>query len=240
MKHNPKLVKGISVVFVLSCISASISMFVHAESAAEPQVKAPDGYVKQDSQMTGENSVTHTYSKPSPQKAVAQQTPGQTFARYIDALPQDRRSEGIQYRELLENKQNAEMTLKILQMQVAQEEAKLKFAEAHKKLSGDDKVTTVQIPQIPNPNALATVSAPQKRVVETMTEGEIDRELQSISVDGVYKVQNQWLASVRLPDNRKVTVPSKGSVGSDIYVHVDAEKVIFRKNNSSHTVYMVN
>ncbi len=90
---------------------ASIGAYIYvtfSSSSDDKSPRVPDGYYKTSSKEN-ENEIVHKFEKTPPKKVKPVQTSEQTFARYLDALPEAEKIVGVEFKSLFKSRQNAQL-----------------------------------------------------------------------------------------------------------------------------------
>lgn len=190
--------QAIIAIAVIAVIALVVGYVYPQSEQKRPNYSIPDGFVKGESKVK-ENEIIHEFSKPAPDKQIPKQSHEQTFERYINALPAKERAEGIEFKTLFSNRQNAQMYADYTGLMARASENKAKIAknivEAAEINSEKSKTEETSVEIIPNHlqdtnKAFKADGSPSNSNVATYKEEDIslsDRLLDSIIFRGTYK-----------------------------------------------------
>lgn len=240
IKDKKQIAMAVSFVLLLSTASGAIS-FVQAKSNQVVPETPPDGYALVDSVKDG-NNITHTYEQPGPAKVIATQSPDETFAKYIDALPPERTEEGVLYRQLLSNSQNMKLAVQLAQLEVAKREAEADLARAEtrlKEISAETQNNTVTTLGDQMLAAQQQALASGSQVNESTTNADYNGVLDLLVVQGVFLSGQRYVARIMLPDGNAVTAPDNSKINGGISVKAYDNRVVLSKGENSRTIHLV-
>ena len=108
MSKSVSAKQTILVVGILAAIGAGAGFVYPMMNAEKAAPTIPDGYNKVNSSETS-TEIVHEFVKPAPKKEEAVQTAEQSFERYQNALPEDEKIVGNEYKSLYKSRQNAQL-----------------------------------------------------------------------------------------------------------------------------------
>lgn len=125
----------ILVAAAVAIVALGTASFYSQSEQKRPSYTIPEGYVKGDS-IEKESEIIHEFNKPAPTKKIPTQSHEQSFERYLNALPAKERAEGVEFKTLFINRQNAKMYADYTTLMARASENKAKIAK--NKLEGDE------------------------------------------------------------------------------------------------------
>ena len=183
MNKDVTVKQGVAILALLSVMGVGAGYYYDSPANNVSVAPVPDGYSK--SKSTENNGeIVHEFTKAPPKKAIPNQTSDESFARYMDALPESEVVAGLEFKSLYKSRQNAQLFADYTSLMARAKENQAKIAKSDIDIKvGGNTLTEPNIEVFGNKEELAISDIKE---VETSVGQASDETIETVILKGVY------------------------------------------------------